>query len=40
VSEDYTKEDIVKVFGPIMNKNGHHYMECADPKLIAKIENL
>jgi len=35
-----TKEDVTKVFGPIMNKNAHSYMECAVSNLIAKIENL
>jgi hypothetical protein len=37
---DCTKEKVAKVFGPVMNKNGHHYTKCADLEFIVKIENL
>ncbi len=40
MSKYCTKEDVTKVFGPIVNKNAHSYMECAVSNLIAKIENL
>lgn len=38
--KDCTKEDIEKCFGPIVNKNGHQYIKCLDPKLITKVERL
>ncbi len=34
------KEKDVKLFGPIVNKNGHHYMECGNLVFIEKIERL
>jgi hypothetical protein len=37
---DCTEEKVAKVFGPIMNKNGHRYTKCVDLELIVKIENL
>lgn len=40
VPRDYTEEEIIKLFDPITNKNGHRYIGYVDPKLIAKIENL
>lgn len=36
----YTKEKFTKLFSRVVNKNGHHYMECGNPKLITNIENL
>jgi hypothetical protein len=30
VLKDCCKEEDVKLFGPIVNKNGHHYMECGN----------
>ncbi|CAK9272563.1 unnamed protein product [Sphagnum jensenii] len=35
-----TKEEIEKCFGLIVNKNGHQYINCLDPKLITKVERL
>jgi hypothetical protein len=35
-----TKEEVEKLFGPIINKNGHHYMECIDPKILTRVERL
>jgi len=40
VPRDYTKEEIIKLFSLVVNKNGHHYTSYVDPKLMAKIENL
>jgi len=40
VLKDCCKKKVVKHFGPIVNKNGHHYMECGNPMLIEKIERL
>jgi len=40
VPRDCTKEEVTKLFNPVVNNNGHHYMECGDSKPIAKIENL
>jgi len=31
--KDCTKEEIEKCFGPIVNKNGHQYIKCLNPKL-------
>jgi hypothetical protein len=35
----YIKKEIEKLVG-LVNKNGHHYIDCSDPKLIAKVERL
>jgi len=40
VLKDCCKEKVVKLLGPIVNKNGHCYMECGNPMLIEKIERL
>jgi predicted flavoprotein YhiN len=40
VLKDYTKEEIIKLFGPITIKNGHYYIGYVDPKLVEKIKNL
>jgi hypothetical protein len=37
---DCTKEEIEKLFGPIVSKNGHHDMECTNPKILAQVERL
>jgi hypothetical protein len=40
ILKDCTKKEINKCFGLIENKNGHRYIECLDPKLIAKVGKL
>lgn len=40
VPRDCTNDEVVALFGPTVGKNGHHYTECKDEKLIARIENL
>jgi hypothetical protein len=40
VPKNCCKEKVGKLFGPIVNKNGHHYMECGNLVLIEKIERL
>ncbi len=37
---DCTKEEVEKLFGPIVNKNGDCYMECTNPKIFAQVERL
>ncbi len=37
ILKDCMKKEIDKCFGPIVNKNGHRYIECLDPELIAKV---
>ncbi len=37
---DCTKEEVEKLFGPVVNKNGDCYMECTNPKILAQVERL
>jgi hypothetical protein len=38
--KDYTKEEVEKLFGSIVNKNGHCYMECTNPEILAQVKRL
>ncbi len=40
ILKDCMKKEIDKCFGLVVNKNGHRYIECLDPKLIAKVGKL
>ncbi len=39
ILKDYTKKEIKKCFGRIVNKNGHRYIECLDPEFIARLRS-
>jgi hypothetical protein len=40
IPKDCIKEEIENCFSPIVNKNGYHYIEYLDPKLIVMIKKL
>ncbi len=35
-----TKDEVEKLFGPIVNKNGHCYMQCTNLEILAQVERL
>jgi hypothetical protein len=40
IPKNYTKEEIEKLFGLVVNKNGHRYTKRSYPELIVKVERL
>ncbi len=37
---DFEKEEVEKIFGPYINRNGYHYTWSSDEQLIAEVERL
>ncbi len=40
VSKDVTLEDVLNIFGQVVNRNGYNYVHCENPELVAKVEIL
>jgi hypothetical protein len=40
VPKDLEESEVETLFGELVNKNSYKYMQCGDPKLIARIKNM